>query len=126
MLADRIKVTTATTGTGNLTLGSTGVRDASNGDCLAPAENLAALANRTVPYFITSGNNWAEGVGQLSTDGLTLTRDPNEKRWNGSTFATGLLSLSGTSTVFLSPRGDDLSSASVGLTLAHRMGAVYC
>ena len=124
MLADRIKVTTSTTGTGSLTLGSTGVRDSTNGDCLAPAENLADLAGRVVPYFITSGANFAEGMGVLSSDGLTLTRDANEKNWNGSAYAAGLLNLSGTSTVFISPRAVDLSAASVGLTTAMRCGAL--
>lgn len=123
MLADRIKVTTATTGTGALTLSATGVRDATNGDCLAPAENLGDLAGRLIPYFITSGANWCEGNGKLSTDGLTLTRDLNERNWNGTTFAAGLLSLTGTSTVFISPRGADLTSAAIGSTIAVRMGA---
>lgn len=122
-LADRIKVTTATTGTGALTLSATGVRDATNGDCLAPAENLTDLANRLVPYFITSGANFAEGWGLISTNGLTLTRDANEKRWNGTTFAAGLLSLTGTSTVFITPSAADLSAASVGMSITSRMGA---
>lgn len=116
MLADRIKCTTATTGTGALTLSGTGVRDATNGDCLAPAE-VASLLGQTIPYFIMSGANWASGMGSLSSDGLTLTRDVAEKRWNGSTYADGLLTLSGTSTVILSPRCRDLNSASAGITL---------
>lgn len=122
-LADRIKVTTATTGTGAVTLSSTGVRDATNGDCLAPAENLTDLAGRTVPYFITSAANWCEGNGLLSSDGLTLTRDVNERNWNGTTLAYGLLSLSGTSTVIITPRAVDLVTSSMGSTLAARMGA---
>jgi hypothetical protein len=123
VLADRIKTTTATTGTGALTLSDTGVRDSTNGDCLAPAENLNALAGRLVSYVITSGANWARGKGVLSSDGLTLTRDANEKSWNGSTYAAGLLSLSGTSTVFIDALCDDLSASSIGQTIAARMGA---
>ena len=124
-LADRIKVTTATTGTGALTLSATGVRDATNGDTLAPAENLTDLANRTVPYFITSGANWAEGYGLISTNGLTLTRDALERNWNGTILAAGLLSLTGTSTVFISPSSIDINAASIGMSTAVRMGAFY-
>jgi hypothetical protein len=123
MLADRIKTTTATTGTGSLTMSSTGVRDATNGDCLAPAENLTALANRLVSYVLVSGHNWAKGKGSLSSDGLTLTRDANEKNWNGTTYAAGLLSLSGTSTVFIDALCDDLGASSIGQTIAARSGA---
>jgi hypothetical protein len=123
MLADRIKTTTATTGTGSLTLSATGVRDATNGDCLAPAENLTALANRLVSYVLVSGHNFARGKGPLSSDGLTLTRDAAEKNWNGATYAAGLLSLTGTSTVFIDALCDDLSASSIGQTIAARMGA---
>jgi hypothetical protein len=105
-------------------LSATGVRDSTNGDCLAPAENLSSIANRLVPYFITSGASWAEGMGLVSSDGLTLTRDAAERNWNGSAYAAGLLSLTGTSTVFVSPRGIDLSAPTVGLSAAVRMGAL--
>jgi hypothetical protein len=123
VLVDRIKCTTSTTGTGSLTLSATGVRDATNGDCLAPAENLTVLANRRVPYFITSGGNFAEGFGTVSADGLTLTRDAYEMSWNGTTYTQALLSLTGTSTVFISPRGVDLNAASLGPNIAANMGA---
>lgn len=116
MLADRIKCTTATTGTGALTLGSTGVRDSTNGDCLAPAE-VAAICGQLVSYFITSGANWASGSGSLSSDGLTLTRDASEMSWNGTTYAQATLSLTGTSTMFLSPRAADLGTAAIGQAL---------
>lgn len=124
-LADRIKVTTSTTGTGAITLSATGVRDATNGDCLAPAEVLAKLGGRTVPYFVTSGANWAEGNGWLSANGLTLTRDAREERWNGTTLAVGLLSLTGTSTIIITPRAEDLMASSIGISIAIRSGAFH-
>jgi hypothetical protein len=65
-------------------------------------------------------------MGLLSTDGLTLTRDVNEKSWNGTTYAAGLLSLAGTSRVFISARGDDLNSASNGITRTVALGAALC
>ena len=122
--AERIKVTTTTTGTGSLTMSATGVRDATNGDCLAPAEVLSELANRVTTYFITSGGNFAYGQGLISSNGLTLTRDARETSWNGTTYAAGLLSLTGTSTVFIAPEANDLSSGSIGSTLAIARGAV--
>src|SRR4051812_21953118 len=115
-----IKVTTATTGTGNLTLSATGVRDATYGGCIAPAEFLrvGGVANRFASYFITSGNNFAFGTGLISTDGLTLTRDAFEKNWNGSAIAAGKLSLTGTSTVFLSARPSDHGAGRRGRSTA--------
>ena len=122
--AERIKVTTTTTGTGSLTMSATGVRDATNGDCLAPAEVLSEIGNRVVTYFITSGGNFAYGQGLISSNGLTLTRDARETSWNGTTYSQATLSLSGTSTVFISPEANDLSAGSVGITNAVARGAV--
>lgn len=122
MLADRIKVTTSTTGTGSLTLGATGVRDATNGDCLAPAERLAALANRKVSYEIINGNKFGGGKSILSSDGLTLPRDPNECSWDGSgpLAFTPLNIISGTSTVFITPHASDLNAGSIGKSACAR------
>lgn len=117
-LANRIKVTTATTGTGALTLSATGVRDATNGDCLAPAEVAGSIGNRVVSYWITSGGNFAYGNGLVSSDGLTLTRDANERSWNGSAFSTATLSLTGTSTVFVAPRAADMGAGRRGRAIA--------
>ena len=122
--AERIKVTTATTGTGALTLSSTGVRDATNGDCLAPAEVGSELANRITTYFITSGGNFAYGQGLISSNGLTLTRDPFEQSWNGATYQQSTLSLTGTSTVFVSPEAVDFSASTVGISRAIATGAI--
>ena len=122
--AERIKVTTSTTGTGALTLGSTGVRDATNGDCLAPAEVLSEIGNRVVTYFITSGGSFAYGQGLISSNGLTLTRDARETSWNGTTYSQATLSLSGTSTVFIAPESSDLSASSAGVSLPIARGAV--
>jgi hypothetical protein len=122
--ANRIKVTTATTGTGALTLSATGVRDATNGDCLAPAEVLSELGNRSVSYTIQSGASFAQGTGMVSADGLTLARDPNEVSWNGTTYGVGLLTLSGTSTVMVTPKASDFSASSIGLSSAIVRGAV--
>ena len=123
-LANRIKVTTTTTGTGAITLPSTGVRDATNGDSLAPAEMLATFAGQFVSYHILSGNNFASGMGQLSSDCLTLTRDPNELSWNGSTLSNSLLSLAGTSIVFFDLRAADVTAPDIGRTVPIARGLV--
>jgi hypothetical protein len=122
--ANRIMVTTATTGTGALTLSSTGVRSSTNGDCLAPAEVGSELSNRRVPYFITSGNNFASGIGTLNVAGTILTRDTYEKSWDGATYSTTPLNLTGTSMVTLDPRAEDLQASTIGVSIAIRMGAV--
>jgi len=116
--ANRVKVTTSTTGTGNLTLSATGVRDSTNGDFLAPAEVLSEIGARLVPYVITSGANFAYGDGYLSADGLTLTRDASEMRWNGSAYAQSALSLTGTSTVLITALANDLTASGAGVSMA--------
>ena len=123
-LANRIQVTTATTGTGTLTLSGTGVRSGTIGDCLSPAEVGVELANRRIPYFITSSNSFAYGMGTLDPTGLTLTRDAFERSWNGTTYGLGLLTLAGTSTVLINERAEDLQAASIGVSTAVRMCAI--
>lgn len=126
-LFNRVKVTTTTTGTTDLTLSATGVRDSTNGDYLAPAEQLGnnGTGNRLVTYWIVNGASWARGRGVASSDGLTLARDAYEQSWNGTTLSSNTkLSLTGTSTVFLSPRAADLGAASRGRSLALARGAL--
>lgn len=125
-LASRIKVTTVTAGTGTLTLSATGVRDAVNGDCMAPAERLSRIGHKMLSYYITSGAKFAFGMGELSADGLTLVRDNDEKSWDGTTFATTKLNLAGTSTVLIAGRGEDYNASNVGKTIAARIGAYLC
>lgn len=67
VVADRVKETTATTGTGTLTLAgaSTGFRSFSSG----------IGANNTTYYTISSsGAEWEVGIGTVGAGGTTLTR----------------------------------------------------
>lgn len=96
--ADRVKVTTTTSGSGTITLGSaqSGYQSFADGGISNGDE---------VRYVIehSNGTDWEIGTGVYTHSGTTLTRVL-------SSSSTGsLLSLSGSSTVFISPSADDLT-----------------
>ena len=116
-LFDRVKVATATSGTGTITLGSA-QRSSTVGDFLTFAE-IGVPNGALVSYFIQDGANWASGEGVYTASGTTLSRGANEKRWNGSAYTTAALSLSGSAVVYISARAADLTEKTdIGLTLA--------
>lgn len=122
-LHDWVKVATATTGTGTITLGAA-VRSATNGDGLTFAE-AGVVDGSTVSYFIQDGANRASGEGVYTDSGTTLSRDPNEVRWNGTVRAVAPLSLSGDAVVYLSPRAADLMKLpSLGVDIQLNTGMV--
>ena len=96
-LANRAKMTTATTGTGTITLGS-----AADGYQTFAA---AGISNAdTVRYTIEDGNNWEIGTGTYTASGTTLTRSVTESSNAGS-----VINLSGDAVVFLTLAAQDLS-----------------
>lgn len=95
-LVNRAKMTTPTTGTGTLTLGS-----ASSGYQTFAAAGI--VAGDVVRYVIEDSGNWEIGVGTYSSTGPTLTRTPSESSSGGAA-----ITLSGNATVFVSTAAADL------------------
>ena len=96
--ADRVKVSTSTTGTGTVTLGS-----AESGFQTVPS----SLNSETIRYVIEDGTAWEIGTGTYTHSGTTLTRSL------ASSSTGSLLNLSGSAKVFISPAAEDLQYVEV-------------
>ena len=96
--ADRVKISSSTTGTGTLTLGS-----AISGFQSIPA----SLDGEIVGFVIENGNSWELSQGTYTHSGTTLSRTYR------SSSTGALLNLSGTSTIFLTPAAADLQTVHV-------------
>ena len=96
-LFNRAKMTTATTGSGTVTLGS-----ASNGFQTFAA---AGVSNGdVVQYVIEEGANFEIGTGTYSSSGTSLTRSPTE-----SSNSDNAITLAGQATVSITAVADDLN-----------------
>ena len=88
VVKDRVKETTTTTGTGTITLAG-----AETG-----FQSFSVVGDGNTTYYaIESGSDWEVGIGTYTASGTTLSRDTILESSN----AGSAISLSGTSTVFV-------------------------
>ena len=95
-LVNRAKMTTATTGTGTMTLGV----------AVPGFQNLGAAGvadGNVVRYTIEDGNNWEVGSGTYTASGTTLSRTPSESSSGGAA-----INLSGGAVVYVTVAASDL------------------
>ena len=101
-LVNRAKMTSATTGTGTLTLGTAEAGYQSFADA-------GVVDGDVVRYVIEDGDAWEIGTGTYTASGTTLTRTPSESSIGG-----GALNLSGNAKVFVGAVEADLREERVG------------
>jgi hypothetical protein len=95
-LVNRAKMTTATTGTGTITLGS----------AVSGYQTFAAAGvvdTNVVRYVIEDGNNWEIGTGTYTSSGTTLSRTPSQSSSGGAA-----ITLSGTAVVYITAIAADI------------------
>lgn len=105
ILVNRAKMTTVTTGTGNITLGS----------AVSGYQTFAAAGvtnSNVVSYVIEDGTAWEIGTGTYTTTGTTLTRTVTQSSNAGSA-----ITLSGTAVVFVSAVEADIVQLDKAQTL---------
>lgn len=115
---NRAKMTTSTTGTGTITLGSavTGY---------ATLAEAGAVNAATYTYCIEDGNDFEIGTGTYTSSGTTLSRDTVTLSKISGTAGTSKISLSGSATVFITAGAADLLAAATQTLMEAEASAAY-
>jgi hypothetical protein len=101
-LVNRAKMSTATTGTGTITLGSAE-------DGYQTFADAGVTDGQTVRYVIEDGSAWEIGTGTYTASGTTLSRTVTE-----SSNSDAAINLSGSAVVYVSATEADLREERVG------------
>lgn len=113
-LVNRAKMSTSTTGTGTITLGSAETGYQSFAD--------AGVADGdVVRYVIEDGDDWEIGSGTYTASGTTLSRTVDE-----SSNSDAALNLTGSAVVFITAAAEDIPSISLtNWTITESGGVLY-
>ena len=104
-LVNRAKMTTATTGTGTITLGSAV-------DGYQTFADAGVADGETVRYVIEDGTAWEIGTGTYTASGTTLSRTVTE-----SSNADAAINLSGSAIVYVTAASTDVVNRSFAFNL---------
>ena len=108
VLVNRAKMTTATTGTGAITLGSASAGYQTFADA-------GVVDADVVSYVIEDGDDWEIGTGAYTASGTTLSRSVSE-----SSNADSALNLTGAAAVFVSAIASDIVTPGNTQTLTNK------
>jgi hypothetical protein len=99
---DRVQETTATTGTGTLTLAG----------AVVGFQSFAVIGDGNTTYYcIVNGDNWEVGIGTYSTTGPTLARTTVLSNYLGTTAAINLVGSSNVFVTYPSEKSVNLNAA---------------